>query len=75
MRATARLENWYKDPVFNIIWGDIYGDIKNRFVDGTKVHTSDLKTLGPYFKSKVIQTKSNSFYILGEPKKENLKSV
>lgn len=68
MKPTGTLENWYKDRIFNIIWGEIYGDTKNRFVDGTKIHTSDLKSPGPYFKNKVIATR-NSFYILGEPLK------
>jgi hypothetical protein len=66
MKPTARLEGWIKDPVFNIIWGYIYGDTKGRFTDGTHIHTSDLMTSGPFFKGKVVRT-LNSFYSLGEP--------
>ena len=66
MKATASIDNWSYDPVFNVIWGYIKGDVKKRFSDGTYIHTSNLMTSGPFFKGKVVRT-LNSFYILNEP--------
>lgn len=64
---TGRLENWYMDPVGrNIIWGEIYGDKKGRFVDGAEIHTSDILDGSEIGVGKVIVTR-NSSYLLGEP--------
>ena len=38
MQATAVLKNWSK--VGQVIYGDIYGDTKGRFPDGTYIRTS-----------------------------------
>ena len=62
---TGRLENWVKDRIFKIYWGNIYGDVRGRFVDGTRIHTSDVE----YVKDNKVYT-LNSIYELGEPQTE-----
>ena len=64
--VTATLENWYHDPVRNIVWGDIYGDIHHRWPDNVRIHTSNLHSVGPFKEGDVIET-LNSTYKLGIP--------
>lgn len=40
-QVTATLKNWKR--VGQVIYGDIYGDTKGRFVDGTNVRTSRIE--------------------------------
>lgn len=67
MKHTGRLEGWYKDPHFNIIWGRIYGDIYGRFPDGTRIHTSSLSPTKQVLEEGLTITTLNSFYKLGKP--------
>ncbi len=63
--VTGRLENWYRD--MGSYWGEVYGDIHNRFPAGTHIHTSYVAD--PKFnKGDIIHT-LNSTYELGEPLK------
>ena len=67
--VTGRLENWTYDVMYNVIWGDIYNDIRGRFGDGTNIHTSDIPGgRRMEFKEGDIVKTLNSSYLLGEPK-------
>jgi hypothetical protein len=68
-KITAELHNWERDPR-NIFWGDIHGDTKERWKNGTRIHTSlvlEKLDCGDFF---LIQT-LNSIYKL--PKDKELK--
>lgn len=41
--VTGTLKNWKR--VGQVIYGDIYGDTKGRFVDGTNVRTSRIEEI------------------------------
>lgn len=40
MQVTAILKDWKYDPSWKVYYGRIYGDTKERWPDGTKIHTS-----------------------------------
>lgn len=61
---TGTLENWSYDRHHRVFWGQIYGDTKGRFRDGTMIHTSACE----FNKNKegdIIET-LNSRYKLGK---------
>lgn len=60
MIATARLENWYKAG--RVIFGEIHGDTRGRFSDGTHVQTSIVKEIKDGYALTL-----NSVYELGKP--------
>lgn len=69
LEITGRLENWYFDPIFDIIWGNLYDDSKGRFYDGQWIHTSSipkLKELRPKFRKGYKVRTLNSIYLLGK---------
>lgn len=73
---TGRLENWYYDKFFHCIWGNIIDDVRGRFTDGTRIHTSHIvsfkrsdEKINSLIKGDIIET-LNSTYELGEPKTE-----
>lgn len=39
---TAKIENWSYHKDINVIWGEIHGDQKKRWPDGTLIHTSNI---------------------------------
>lgn len=43
MKVTAELRDWTKSPG-GIYWGRIYNDTKGRWPDGTRIHTSYVKS-------------------------------
>lgn len=64
--VTATLEQWYPDKYYRILWGNIKDDVRSRWADGTKIHTSfipdtDLRTL----KEGDLVVTLNSVYLLG----------
>lgn len=66
-RITGTLENWAEFPVGSMLYGDIYGDVRHRWPDGTAIRTSlidwvDLSTLK---EGDIVQTR-NSTYKLGK---------
>ena len=65
--VTGRLEFWVLDLVHNVLWGNIYDDIHNRWGDGRHIHTSDLKSDNPksFKEGDIIETR-NSSYLLGK---------
>lgn len=66
---TARLENWAYNKKMNIIVGDCFGDIHDRFADGSSIQTSRLKPMSMQVsapKEGVIMATLNSSYLLGK---------
>lgn len=71
---TGILINWYTEKVSEkeyIIWGNIYGDIDQRFRDGTFIHTSGVSSEQESKQGAIVQTR-NSRYYLGTPLSEAL---
>lgn len=71
---TGILINWYTEKVSEkeyIIWGNIHGDIDQRFRDGTFIHTSGVSSDQEAKQGAVVQTR-NSRYYLGAPLSEAL---
>lgn len=72
---TGRLEGWTYDPIFNIIWGFVYDDIRKRFRDETWIHTSNIVSKSKKFRKGQKVKTLNSIYLLGkkyEPPKNKL---
>ena len=67
MDITGRLENWVLDASFNMMWGEIYDDVHNRWWNGAHIHTSTLKhpIKTEHKEGDIIQTR-NSTYLLGK---------
>ena len=67
-RTTGRLENWQYSKTNNIIYGEIYDDVRGRWVDGTPIHTSNIPNgrRGVDFKEGEIIYTLNSTYLLGK---------
>lgn len=61
--VTNYLKNWriekFRDSI--IIFGEIYNDIKKRFVDGTEIHTS--KILKADFVNGVVETLNSVYHL------------
>lgn len=70
-KITAQLEDWWYDQFFHVYWGHIYGDRKNRFRDGTRIHTSSVKPKERHKREGDIIETLNSRYLLGAPRDEN----
>lgn len=66
--VTAVLNNWYYHEVPNVFSGEISGDTKNRFDDGTFVYTSPVKSIDTAKPQEdTLVTTRNSVYRLGKP--------
>lgn len=67
---TGKLNNW--SPQYNwigelILWGDLEGDSKGRWIDGTRIHTSPLSDpRKDLCEGMTVETKY-SLYLLGKP--------
>ena len=61
MQVTGVLKNAEWDPVYPVVWGDIYGDTRGRFTDGRRIHTSKVVKVKHGTKQGFIQT-LNSYY-------------
>lgn len=59
---TGTLEDWWFDNSNTVYWGYVYGDIRNRFRDGSYIHTS--RVIKVDNEENVIHT-LNSVYKLG----------
>lgn len=68
MNVTGRLEGWYWDSYHGIIWGYLYDDIRERWWDGARIHTSLITShkLGEAKEGDIVTT-LNSTYLLGKP--------
>lgn len=60
---TNYIKNWRIEKVRGsvIIFGEIYNDIKKRFADGTKIHTS--KILKADFISGLVETLNSVYHL------------
>lgn len=69
--VTGTLERYHSAQYgpHTIYWGNIHGDKKGRFRDGTFIHTSNVLEEFDCMGDRYIQT-LNSLYKLGEPLKE-----
>ena len=72
MSVTGRLEDWVVQQVFGeefIVWGNVYEDIHNRFIDGCWIHTSGVQGKeireGTIYEGDIITTRNNT-YLLGK---------
>ncbi len=66
-KVTGRLEGWHIDNIFpTIIWGHVFEDSKDRFRDGTRIHTSHIKTPPEQWVEGAIVETLNSTYLLGK---------
>lgn len=63
---TGRLEGWYWDDEYDIIYGYLYDDVKERWWDGARMHTSYIND-GRNQKEGDVVTTLNSVYLLGKP--------
>lgn len=66
-QVTGRLENWYVhelDDGESCVFGDVFEDSKDRFLDGTFIRTSLVES-GDFREGGRVQT-CNSFYALGK---------
>ena len=68
VEVTGRLENWNRSATIGghtfLIWGDIYDDVHERWVDGTPIHTSGI--VEREVKEGDIVETLNSTYLLGK---------
>lgn len=75
MEITARLENWTLDRDHYILWGNINEDIKDRWCDGTYIHTSGIMNCVSSTENEILPDDLhegclvytyNSIYLLGK---------
>jgi hypothetical protein len=66
-KPTGRLENWFLSERAHgtVLVGDVYDDIKDRFVDGTWIHTSKLEEGYVLGEGELVKTMFSS-YLLGK---------
>lgn len=64
-KITAEIRGWTiaDEGPFTISWGDIYGDTKKRWRDGTSFHTSAIKNIEETSDAFIVTT-LNSIYEL-----------
>jgi len=68
--VTGRIENWEFEQTIGggMVWGNIYDDVRGRFVDGLYIHTSTVVSpVTDIVEGNIIITK-NSRYLLGKAK-------
>lgn len=74
---TGRLENWFFDPMWKTLVGDIYEDARCRFGDGERVRTSKVMhkaaEINAFKEGDTINTK-NSVYLLGKKNEKHINS-
>jgi len=67
--VTGRLENWFPVAAHTeghiVVWGEIYDDVHERWLDGHQVRTSYFPER-PLKEGDLIKT-LNSLYLLGQP--------
>ena len=63
------LTNWIIDPMGRgVLWGEIFGDKKERFNDGSWIHTSYMEPdVISGAKEGIVVRTLNSAYLLGAP--------
>jgi len=63
---TARLEEWWYDELNHIYWGNVYDDIRERWWEGARIHTSRVKKGQSNLKEGDTVNTLNSTYLLGK---------
>jgi hypothetical protein len=63
VQPTATLRDCSKDYYGKqyIVWGNIYGDTRGRWRDGTRIHTSDVKSFDEA--TQILHTLNSSYKI------------
>lgn len=65
--VTGRLESWYWDNTYNIVWGYLFDDVRGRWRDGEHIHTSNITShKQDTTKEGDVVTTLNSTYLLGK---------
>lgn len=62
-QITGDLKNWWFNEGWNVYNGNIYNDTKNRWCDGTCIHTSNVENVDEYNDCFIVTTR-NSVYRL-----------
>lgn len=62
---TGTLEDWTEDKAFRCVWGNVYNDVHERFLDGTHIYTSHIVELN---REEGFVRTLNSVYQLGREK-------
>lgn len=70
---TAKLDNWVYDHFHKVFWGNVIDDKRDRFINGTWIHTSHC--LEHEAKEGDIVHTLNSSYLLGTPQKPSKSQV
>jgi hypothetical protein len=66
-RPTGRLEKWWRSKSRggrDVLVGDVYDDVRDRFLDGTFIHTSQIKDTDQCFEEgSTIKTTYSTYYL------------
>jgi len=66
---TGKLDNWYKCTAIEgklFLYGNVSADVRERFVDGTFIHTSFITDKDQTFEEGSIVKTTYSTYLLGK---------
>lgn len=68
MKITAELRRWRYLPKSKILWGNVFNDTRERFLDGSLIHTSTVIEIfsHPSRKGYKVARTLNSYYLLNE---------
>lgn len=65
-KVTATLKNWMAMEK-GYLFGDVYDDTKDRYVDGATIRTSKVVGGDPILEEGAVVITRNSTYLLGSP--------
>lgn len=64
MMITGELKRWYYNSHMNVYLGIVYNDVKGRFRDGSRIHTSNVVREDKSNPAVIIVHTLNSIYLL-----------
>lgn len=64
MMITGELKNWYYNAYTNVYFGTVYNDVRCRFKDGTRIHTSSVVREDKANPEVILVHTLNSIYLL-----------
>lgn len=66
MKITAELRQWKYLPKSKIIWGQVFDDVRGRWNDGSRIHTSSVQEIiaHPTKSGYKVARTLNSYYLL-----------
>lgn len=70
MKVTAELRNWYLG-LYGVYWGNIYGDIKGRWPDGRRIHTSSVRSVEDCGNHFLVITLNSVYKLYKDSEKKN----